>query len=276
MAGKIIGIVGLGLIGGSFAKAVHSHETRVLGWDIREDVVQRAIDERVIDGALNSPSDCDILVLALYPGVAVDYVAKNSADLRKNLIITDFCGVKRSVYAKIAPLCEGAGAMYIGAHPMAGKECWGYEFADAELFRDASMLLTPAANVPQTAVDTLRALCVQAGFGKIIVTTPEEHDEIIAYTSQLAHIVSGAYMKSPTAEKHEGFSAGSYRDLTRVARLNEDMWTELFMDNSENLSREIGVVIRHLEDYRRALDTRDSDALYALLREARVRKETIG
>lgn len=276
MVEKVIGIVGLGLIGGSFAKAIHGHGVKVLGWDIKEEVVKCAMDDKVIDGELASPSDCDVLVLALYPGVAAEYVATHKDGLKNGLIITDFCGVKRSVYSKIEPICKDAGAYYIGAHPMAGKERWGYDFADESLFKDASMLLTPAPNAPSESVDFLHELCMKAGFTKVIVTTPEEHDRIIAYTSQLAHIVSGAYMKSPTAESHEGFSAGSYRDLTRVARLNENMWTELFLDNSENLSREISVVIEHLEEYKRALDNSDAVELKALLREGRVRKETIG
>jgi len=276
MVGKVIGIVGLGLIGGSFAKAINSPGVSVLGYDLCEDIVNRAIDDNAIDGVLESPEQCDVLVLALYPSAAAEYVAKNADKLCEGLVITDLCGVKRSVFEKIEPICQKAGAFYIGAHPMAGKECWGYEFADSKLFEEASMLLTPASNVPEDAIDDMYVLCLQAGFGKIVVTTPQEHDEIIAFTSQLAHIVSGAYMKSPTAEKHDGFSAGSYRDLTRVAKLNENMWTELFLDNSENLSREISVVIKHLEDYKSALDNRDADELKKLLREARVRKETIG
>ncbi len=276
MVGKVIGIVGLGLIGGSFAKAVHRCGLKVLGWDICDATVESALADHAIDGVLDSPQKCDILILALYPKNAVEYIQKNKDCLKEGLIITDLCGVKRSVYSKIEPICKDCGALYIGAHPMAGKECWGYEFADAEMFEEASMLLTPAGNVPQEAVDDINILCLQAGFGQIIVTTPKEHDEIIAYTSQLAHIVSGAYMKSPTAERHDGFSAGSYRDLTRVAKLNENMWTELFLDNSENLSREISTVIKHLEDYKDALDRRDEAGLHELLRQARVRKETIG
>ena len=276
MVGKSVGIVGLGLIGASFAKAIKGKCSRVLGWDIRSDVVEKAINDKTIDSELANPDECDVLVLALYPSAAAEYIEKNKQNLKKEQIITDMCGVKRSVYKKIAPVCKKTGAYYIGGHPMAGKECWGYEFAQADMFENASMLLTPADNVPNMSVEIIKKLCEQAGFGKIIVTSPEEHDEIIAYTSQLAHIVSGAYMKSPTAERHEGFSAGSYRDLTRVAKLNENMWTELFLDNSENLSREISVVIGFLEEYKKALDDCDATKLKKLLRQARERKETIG
>lgn len=276
MVGKVIGIVGLGLIGASFAKAISNCGMQVLGWDICEDTVKRALKEKTIDGVLDTPEECDILILALYPKNAAKYVEEHKLHLGKGLVITDLCGVKRSVYSKIEPICAETGAFYIGAHPMAGKECWGYEFSDAAMFENASMLLTPADNVPQEAIDDINILCIRAGFGKIIVTTPEEHDEIIAYTSQLAHIVSGAYMKSPTAERHDGFSAGSYRDLTRVAKLNENMWTELFLDNGENLSREISMVIKHLEEYKDALDRRDEAQLKELVRQARIRKETIG
>ncbi len=276
MVGKSVGIIGLGLIGASFAKAIQGKCRCVLGWDIRDEVVKKAINDNTVDGELESPENCDILILALYPSAAVEYIEKNSQKLKNKQIITDMCGVKRSVYKKIAPICEKTGAHYIGGHPMAGKECWGYDFAEANMFVNASMLLTPASNVPSDSVEIIKNLCKLAGFDKIIVTTPEEHDEIIAYTSQLAHIVSGAYMKSPTAEKHDGFSAGSYRDLTRVAKLNENMWTELFLDNSENLSREISMVIGFLEEYKKALDSRDAEELKFLLRQARERKETIG
>lgn len=273
---EIVGIVGLGLIGASFAKALSAAGVVVRGADIRADVVERAYKEKTIAAPMEKLSECSTLVIALYPAAAIQYLQEHAGELTAGTLVCDLCGVKKQVYAQLKPICDAAGATYIGAHPMAGKECWGYEYSDAGLFQGASMILTPAPGADVQQVDRLRALCIQAGFARTVEATPEEHDRIIAYTSQLAHIVSGAYMKSPTAERHDGFSAGSYRDLTRVAKLNEEMWTELFMANCENLSAEISDVICHLQEYQKALDQKDETRLKALLREARERKEQIG
>lgn len=273
-----IGIVGLGLIGASFAKAIRKTGAVLYGADTNAATLQFALEEHTVDHELTieNLSKIDVLFLALYPDGILGYMQKNACFLRHGALVCDFCGVKGAIERELQPLCEEFGLFYIGGHPMAGKERWGYAYSDDTLFEHASMLLTPEARAEEADIRKIEEICLAAGFGRVIRTTAEEHDAIIAYTSQLAHIVSGAYMKSETAERHDGFSAGSYRDLTRVAKLNENMWTELFLYNGENLVREIDTVIAHLADYRSALAERDEPRLKALIREARERKETLG
>ena len=277
---RTIGIVGLGLIGGSFAKAIKSTrpELCVLGYDRDNQTMKAALCEGIIAAPLNprSLAGCHTLILALYPDAIERYARDNLQYLPNGTVVTDLCGIKGEVASFLSTQCKTYGLFYLGAHPMAGKERWGYAFADAGLFRGASMILTPAPDVPETEISWFHDLCIDVGFSRTVQTTPEDHDRIIAYTSQLAHIVSGAYMKSPTAAEHDGFSAGSYRDLTRVAKLNEDMWTELFLANRNNLSWEIQEVISHLREYQQALDQNDANRLKKLLAEGRQRKETLG
>lgn len=273
-----IGIVGLGLMGASFAKAIRKADVVLYGYDIHEPTMRFALDEGVVDETLTQENlaEMEYLFLAVYPSQIVEYMQKNAQFMKPGAVICDFCGVKRAIEEKLLPICEENRLVYIGGHPMAGKERWGYAYADDTLFENASMLLAPSAQAREAQIQTVETLCKQAGFQRVIRTTAKEHDEIIAYTSQLAHIVSGAYMKSETAERHNGFSAGSYRDLTRVAKLNENMWTELFLVNRENLIAEIDEVILHLSEYRAALAQEDAAELKALIREARERKERLG
>ncbi|MBQ3054472.1 MAG: prephenate dehydrogenase [Oscillospiraceae bacterium] len=273
-----IGIVGLGLIGASFAKAIRKTDVVLYGVDTNPATLRFALDEKTVDFELTRENlpQIDVLFLALYPNGIFEYVRENAQFLRQGAIICDFCGVKQEIAAVLAPICAQNRLVYIGGHPMAGKERWGYAYADETLFEHASMLLTPDSSANDVQIETVANICESAGFSRVICTTPEEHDAIIAYTSQLAHVVSGAYMKSKTAEKHDGFSAGSYRDLTRVAKLNETMWTELFLYNRTNLIREIDSVIHHLEEYRKALEEKNEPCLKELIREARERKEALG
>jgi len=273
-----IGIVGLGLIGASFAKAIRKMDVVLYGTDTNLATLSFALEEKTIDFELTRKnlSEIDVLFLALYPTGIFEYVRENAHLLHQNAILCDFCGVKTEIAEILTPICNENRLAYIGGHPMAGKERWGYAYADETLFEYASMLLTPATSATTDQIKTIEMICKQAGFSHVICTTPEEHDAIIAYTSQLAHVVSGAYMKSKTAEKHAGFSAGSYRDLTRVAKLNENMWTELFLYNRKPLIEEIDSVIGHLQEYREALAEQDAPRLKALIREARERKEELG
>lgn len=273
-----IGIVGLGLIGGSMAKALKKFTSHIVhGCDADETVVREAlangfIDEQVYDGDLQ---ECDIVFLALYPRQTVAFMQAHARDCKDGCILVDFCGIKGYVVRELTPLCQENNICYIGGHPMAGKEKWGFAFSAPDLFANASMILTPGEGTPQQALDLLTILFADVGFGTINCTTPQAHDSMIAFTSQLAHVVSSAYIKSPRAREHHGFSAGSYRDLTRVAKLNPEMWTELFLENREALLEEIDTMAANLAEYRGAIDAGDRDKLYGLLDEGRKIKEEL-
>ena len=270
-----IGIAGLGLIGGSLAKSIKARTGhRVLGIDKNPDTMDKAVMTGSIDGTLDEASigSCDLLLIALRPQTAVDYLAANAESIAKHAIVVDMCGVKRCVVNQMAPIAKAHGFRYIGGHPMAGKERGGFDNSTKTLFQNASMILTPDESTDMELLETLKNFFLEIGFKNLTFSTPQEHDENIAFTSQLAHVVSNAFVKSPTALLHSGFSAGSYKDLTRVARLDEDMWTELFLDNADNLTVELTRLLDNLAPYLAALKAKDADALRSLLRDGREQK----
>lgn len=272
-----IGIVGLGLIGGSLAKAISQNtDHTVYGTDISEQVVRKAVLVNAIEQPLTDSllSQCDIVIVALYPQDTIDYVTSHAGIFRKGSVVVDCSGVKRIVCSQLIPVAEENGFLFIGGHPMAGLEHSGFTYAKKTLFNNASMIFTPSKG-PIESISRLQELFTSIGFTNIEISSPEEHDRRIAFTSQLAHVVSNAYIKSPAAQEHTGFSAGSYRDLTRVAKLNEDMWTELFLENSDNLVKEIDILIRNLTFYRDAIASGNADALRSLLKEGREKKAII-
>ncbi len=274
-----VGIVGLGLMGGSMAKSIKARTSHtVYGIDLDQETMSLARLCGAIDGPLTGENlaQCDLVLVALRPQAAIDWVREKGAGIPKGAILVDFCGVKRVVVEALAPLAEEYGFSYIGGHPMAGRERGGFTASTEDLYVGASMILTPDQRTDMKLLETLRDFFFDVGFGKLTFSQPEEHDHIIAYTSQLAHIVSSAYVKSPEAQRRRGFSAGSFRDMTRVARLDEEMWTELFLDDADFLTKELGILIGHLEEYREALEARDGERLRSLLRDGREKKATAG
>lgn len=273
-----IGIVGLGLIGGSIAKAIKQNtEHEVLGTDLQESVIFKAQLLDAIDGRMaeDMVGDCDYIILALYPGAAVEYMKTHKDVIKKGAVVIDCCGVKEAVCAEINPIAAEQGFSYVGGHPMAGIEFSGFEHSQKTLFKHASMVLTPQTDMSIQEMERLKKFWVSLGFDKVQLSTPEEHDRIIAFTSQLAHVVSSAYVKSPTSIRHKGFSAGSYKDLSRVAKLNETMWTELFLLNRENLVVEIDGMIERLQQYRDVIKEGKEKDLWDLLHEGTERKVLI-
>ena len=272
-----IGIAGLGLIGGSLAKAINQNtDNTVYGFDISEQVMHKAVLVNAIEQPLTDEliPQCDIIIVALYPKDTIDYVMSHAALFKKNGIVCDCSGVKRIVCEQLIPFAEENGFLFVGGHPMAGREHSGFTYAKKSLFNNASMIFTPTKG-PIESMEKLKNLFTSIGFTNIEIATPEEHDRKIAFTSQLAHVVSNAYIKSPTAQEHMGFSAGSYKDLTRVAKLNENMWTELFLETPDNLADEIDTLIENPQKYSKAIRENDSETLRLLLKEGREKKAII-
>ncbi len=270
-----IAVIGLGLIGGSIAKALKAFtDHEVLGADLREEVECRAmlvdaIDQRL---TLDDLGQCDMVFLAVYPQGLLDYLRENGSRFKPGAVVLDTCGVKCAVCPEAERIAKENGFVFIGAHPMAGVEHAGFNASQGDMFQGASMILTPPTGTPIQVVDQVKQLCLRLGFAQAVITTPEHHDAMIAYTSQLAHVVSSAYVRTPKALEHRGFSAGSYHDMTRVATLDENLWTELFLDNQAALTEEVNQLISRLTQYRDAIAQGDRETLHTLLREGRLQK----
>ena len=274
-----IGIVGLGLIGGSLAGAIRENtDHTILAFDISEDTMNGALQQGLTDATLNGENlpTCDVLFLSLYPQATVDFIKAHADEISETCVVIDCCGVKRFVWDAVQPIAHEKGFTFIGGHPMAGTQFWGFSHARATLFKGAAMILASDGTYDLKLLDTLGKLFMSIGFEKLTLTTPEEHDRVIAFTSQLAHVVSNAYVKSPSAKKQRGFSAGSYKDMTRVAKLNVPMWTELFLENSDYLADEIDTLIANLQEYSDAIRAGDAATLSALLEEGRTTKKQNG
>ena len=272
-----VGIVGLGLIGGSMARAYKQAGATVLAADRDEAVLSYARLLGAVDEALTpeNAGSCELVLLALYPRAAIAWLEEYGPRLDKSCVVIDLCGTKQRVCRDGFALAERYGFTFVGGHPMAGTHFSGFKYSSAELFRGAPMVIVPPTYDDIAFFDRIKQLLAPAGFGRLTFTTADKHDEMIAFTSQLAHVVSNAYVKSPTAQSHNGFSAGSYKDLTRVAWLNETMWAELFLENRDCLLRELDAIIHSLGEYRDALAAEDGETLKALLRDGRIAKERV-
>lgn len=272
-----VGIIGLGLIGGSMAKAYKAAGATVYVSNRTEKIAEFAVLAGAADGILNKSniSKCELVIITVYPQSTVQWLEDNKELISKTATVIDCCGVKKSICDDCFKIAEEQGFEFVGGHPMAGTQFSGFKYSDADLFKGAPMVIVPKKGVDMAYLENIKRLLKPAGFGSISVTTAEEHDRIIGFTSQMAHIVSNAFIKSPTARSHSGFSAGSYRDLTRVAWLNETMWTELFLDNRENLIFELDTMINELEKYKKAIENDNADTLKELLAEGRRIKEEV-
>ncbi len=271
-------IVGLGLIGGSLAKAFRKYTgCRIAGIDQNPEVLRAALDSGAIDkiGEEGDIRAADILYLCLYPQADIDFVNEHRNHIRPDCIVTDTCGIKAEICRHLPRLAQENHFIFVGGHPMAGKEKNGFGASDADLFRGASYLLVPCG-APEAAVNTLKEIGQKLGFGESVVTTPEHHDQMIAFTSQLPHVLACAYVMSPCCPGHNGYSAGSYRDVSRVANINEQLWAELFIDNKEALTGELDTLITHITEIKDAVVQSDTETLRALLRKGRLVKERLG
>jgi len=272
-----VGIIGLGLIGGSFAKAYKAAGHTVYASEIDKSTLNFAI----LSGALDAPLDadtlkrCDLILIALYPQAAIEFLDKMARHIQGSATVIDCCGTKKSVCAAGFKAAARYGFTFVGGHPMAGTEHSGFKHSKENMFKGASMIIVPPVYDDIMFLEKIKTLLAPAGFGRLTVTTAEKHDAMIAFTSQMAHLASNAFIKSPTVLEHRGFSAGSYKDLTRVAWLNERMWAELFLENKTNLLHELDLFIASLKEYRDALQKEDSAKLQSLLLDGKRLKEEV-
>ena len=272
-----VGILGLGLIGGSLARAYALAGHSVYAADRDESILAFA----QLAGAVVAPltpdnlPDCDLILLAIYPEGSAAWLAENARHISQNALVLDCCGVKQEICEKCFPLAEKFGFAFLGGHPMAGTQFSGFKHSRADLFQGAPMVLVPPRFDDMDLLDRAKKALAPCGFGSFSVTTSRDHDRMIAFTSQMPHIVSNAFIKSPTALDHRGFSAGSYRDLTRVAWLNPGMWAELFLENREFVLNELDTLLASLSAYRDALEDENKEILMALLTEGKERKELV-
>ena len=273
-----IAIVGLGIIGGSYCKALKSYTTHhIIGINRTPETAQKALDAGAIDeiGTPESLQTADITILCMYPQACVDFLEKHGDLIKKDSIVTDAAGIKRAICPQMTALAERFGYTYVGSHPMAGKEKNGFDVSDADLFRGASFIITPCG-APYEATNTLATVAKEIGFGTIKITTPEEHDRMIAFTSQLPHVLACAYVLSPSCPNHRGFSAGSYRDVSRVANINAKLWSELFLENKEPLVEELDILIDNITNIINAIKAEDREKLAALLEQGHQIKQALG
>lgn len=277
MKQKIV-IVGLGLIGGSLAKAFRKYtDCSIAGIDHDQSIAEAALACGAVDkiGTEDDIRQADLIFLCLYPRACLEWTQEHLVSLRPDCIVTDTCGVKSWLCPRMKKLSLEGGFQFVGGHPMAGRERSGFSASDGDLFQGASYLLIPCG-APQSAVETLKSLAPALGFARTVETTPEEHDRMIAFTSQLPHVLACAYVMSPQCPNHGGFSAGSYRDVSRVANINETMWTELFLENRDALTAELDTLTDHISEIRNAVAAGDAETLRELLRRGRLVKERLG
>ncbi|MCR4900814.1 MAG: prephenate dehydrogenase [Treponema sp.] len=271
---KTVGVVGLGLIGASFARAYKEAGCKVLGFDQDSSVTLMGklggfVDDELVPEKLAA---CDLVLICIYPQGTIDYVKKNAGMFKKGGLVMDTGGIKRVVCDACFKIAAKNDFVFVGAHPMAGTKYSGLKHSKASMFKGAPLVIVPPVFDDMKLIDRVKAAVEPAGFGSFCLSHADKHDEMIAFTSQMAHVVSNAYVKSPTADGHQGFSAGSYKDLTRVAWLNAGMWAELFMENKDNLIREIDSLICELGKYKAAMEKGDQEKLQQLLQEGSDRK----
>lgn len=273
-----IAIVGLGIIGGSLAKAFTGYtEHRVIGINRSEETAKRALADGAIHeiGTKYSLANADVVYMCTYPKHIVEFVRENATYFKKGCIVTDVCGIKSKICPELTEVCISNGLQYVGSHPMAGKEKFSYSASEASLFMNASYIVVPC-KADNQAVDTIITLAKEIGCGIIRTATPEEHDRMIAFTSQVPHALACAYVQSPCCTNHKGFSAGSYRDVSRVANINEDLWTDLFFSNKQPLSQELGILVENITKIKNAIDSDNAQELKDLLKSSRLIKQGLG
>ena len=272
-----VGVLGLGLIGGSLARAYKKAGHTVYAHDLDESILGFAELAGVVDSPLTTKNlkECEVLLLSVFADASATWLEANAKYISTDALVIDCCGIKENICKRCFPIAKKNGFTFVGGHPMAGSHNSGFKYSRSNLFQGAPMVLVPPRYDDPLLLERVQTALSPCGFKQFSVTTAEKHDEMIAFTSQMPHIISNAFIKSPTALSHSGFSAGSYKDLTRVAWLNPQMWSELFLSNKENVLEELDFFMQSLRAYRTAIENNDAETLIHLLNEGRKRKEEV-
>ncbi|HKL74053.1 MAG TPA: prephenate dehydrogenase [Clostridia bacterium] len=272
-----IGVIGLGLIGGSLARAFKKAGNTVFGYDISQQTMLKAELLEAYTKPLDKDNynQLDLLIIAVYPRSFDNILQEVAPKLKDGAIILDIAGTKRVIVEAMKKASQQyPNLKFVATHPMAGKEFWGINHSSSSLFEKASLLVAPVKADIADLVKIKKAF-VKIGVASVVMTNAELHDKRIAYTSQLAHLISSSYVKSPSALDHDGYSAGSFRDLTRVAKLNADMWSQLIFDNRDNVIKELDIFIDNITRFRNALCNNDEQQLNILLAEGNEQKVNV-
>jgi len=273
-----IGIIGLGLIGGSLGRAIiKKTEHKVYGYDISADVMLKAEILSAIHFPLTEQDyeKLDLLIIATFPRLFEKIMQDTTPKLKNSACVIDIGGNKKAPVTAMRKMSKKFPDInFIATHPMAGKEFPGIDHSTPTLFEKASMIMVPITNDAKVISD-LKKLFLELGFGTIIFTDDKTHDKMISYTSQLPHIISSCYIQSDLADVHNGFSAGSFRDLSRVARMNPIMWTELVLDNKTELLPELESFINRLTAFKDALRTNNEAKIKTMFQNGNAKKEQI-
>ncbi|NLB82470.1 MAG: prephenate dehydrogenase [Clostridiaceae bacterium] len=274
MKNKVVTIVGLGLIGGSIARVIKPFVKKLYAIDNDKGIIKFAIEQCIIDSAPKNPlGESDIVILCIYPNASLDFINDNIDNFKKDAILTDTVGIKTPImqlYNKLKPHFT-----YIGAHPMAGKEVSGFINSEKQLFDGANFIITPSDDATDEQISVVEKLAFAMGCDIVIRTTVDEHDRIIAYTSQLPHIIATAMCDTPLLVKHRNFTGGSFEDVTRVAKINENLWSELFLGNKQHISEQIKIFTASLEKIEKAIINDDKKTLIQIMRKVRLDKEMV-
>lgn len=273
-----VGVAGLGLIGGSIVKAYHAAGHRVYAWNRSRSTLDFALISGEVDAELNESNvaECDLIVVCLYPNASIEWIKNMAPYFGSKPLVMDACGTKRDICEACFKLAEENGFTFVGGHPMGGTKDSGYKYSKADMFKGVPMVVVPPRFDDIELFARVKELLEPLGIGRYSITTAEDHDQMIAFTSQLSHLVASSYIKSPAAERQGGFSGGTYKDMTRVAYLNAPMWAEIFISNKDCLIAELDSLIDNLSRYRKAISEEELEELTALLAEGSKRKETLG
>lgn len=273
---KKILIVGLGLLGGSYARVLRRFGFHVSAITLEQSSIDYALRENIIDEGSTELDekmigDADLVIFALYPHVFVEWIEKNQALFKSGALITDVTGVKRSIVYKIQDMLR-PDVEFVAAHPMAGREVSGVENSNDRMFVGANYIVTPTEKNTPEAI----AICIELGrllgFSNVTTLTPEEHDEMIGFLSQLTHCIAITLMTCNDKENMEKFTGDSFRDLTRIARINDLMWSELFVENKDMLLEQMNLFIDKFNDLKNMLETEDIEGMRAMMRHSTERR----